>query len=172
MKRILSLVTLLLVGLFLVQCTSNTPQKPTVYLVGDSTVKNGQGDGVGGLWGWGDFIGQFLDSTKVKVENHALGGTSSRTFQALGLWDTVNPKLQKGDYVLIQFGHNDDGPVNDTIRARGTIKGIGNESVEIDNMITGVHETVYSYGWYLRNIVSEVKAKGATPDYYVAHSQE
>ncbi len=162
MKHIARL-TILLRIVFFIQCTSTTQQKPTVYLVGDSTVKNGQGDGAGGLWGWGDFTGQFLDSTKVNVENHALGGTSSRTFQALGLWDSVNRKLQKGDYVLIQFGHNDDGPVNDTIRARGTIKGIGNESVEIDNMITGVHETVYSYGWYLRKIVKDAKAKGAIP---------
>ncbi|MFG6685842.1 rhamnogalacturonan acetylesterase [Mariniflexile sp. HNIBRBA6329] len=137
--------------------------KPTVYTVGDSTVKNGRGDGSGGLWGWGDFIGQFLDSTKVSVENHALGGTSSRTYQNLGLWDTVNNKLKTGDYVLIQFGHNDNGSINDTIRARGTIKGIGDETEEIDNMITKKHEIVHSYGWYIEKIVKDAKAKGAIP---------
>jgi len=146
--------------------TASTSPKatiPTVYTVGDSTVKNGRGDGAGGLWGWGDFIGQFLDSTKVKLENHALGGTSSRTYQNLGLWDAVHKKLKKGDYVLIQFGHNDNGPVNDTIRARGTIKGVGNETQEIDNLITKKHEIVHSYGWYIRKIVKDAKSKGAIP---------
>lgn len=154
--------------LFLTVSFSNCAQqnntiKPTIYTVGDSTVKNGRGDGSGGLWGWGDFIGQFLDSTKVKVENHALGGTSSRTYQNLGLWDSICRKLHKGDYVLIQFGHNDNGPINDTIRARGTIKGIGDETEEIDNLITKKHETVHSYGWYLEKIVTEAKSKGAIP---------
>tara|TARA_R110002050_G_scaffold55296_1_gene124887 strand:- start:18743 stop:20242 length:1500 start_codon:yes stop_codon:yes gene_type:complete len=144
-------------------CAQEDKIKPTVYTVGDSTVKNGKGDGYGGLWGWGDFMDQFLDSTKIKVENHALGGTSSRTYQNLGLWDTVNNKLKKGDYVLIQFGHNDNGPVNDTIRARGTIKGVGEETEEIDNMITGHHEIVHSYGWYIEKIVKNAKEKGAIP---------
>lgn len=137
--------------------------KPTVYTVGDSTVKNGRGDGSGGLWGWGDYIGQFLDTTKVRIENHALGGTSSRTFQDKGLWTAVLNKLKKGDYVLIQFGHNDDGPLNDTLRARGTIKGIGPESQEIDNMLTKKHETVHTYGWYIQKVVQEAKSKGAIP---------
>lgn len=132
-------------------------------MVGDSTVKNGRGDGAGGLWGWGDFIGQFLDSTKIKVENHALGGTSSRTYQDKGLWDTVYHKLKKGDYVLIQFGHNDNGPINDDFRARGTLKGIGEESEEIDNILTGKHEIVHSYGWYIRKLVMQTKEKGAIP---------
>ncbi|WP_163407396.1 rhamnogalacturonan acetylesterase [Flavobacterium ajazii] len=137
--------------------------KPTVYTVGDSTVKNGRGDGSGGLWGWGDYIGQFLDTTKVRIENHALGGTSSRTFQDKGLWTAVLNKLKKGDYVLIQFGHNDDGPLNDTLRARGTIKGIGDETKEIDNLLTKKHETVHSYGWYIQKVVQEAKSKGAIP---------
>ncbi|WP_262410795.1 SGNH/GDSL hydrolase family protein [Flavobacterium johnsoniae] len=130
----------LLFFLFLAVLFSNfTPKqdnKPTLFMIGDSTVKNGKGNGAGGLWGWGDFIGQFLDTTKINVENHALGGTSSRTFQDKGLWNAVLNKLKKGDYVLIQFGHNDDGPINDSLRARGTIKGIGNETQEIDNILT------------------------------------
>lgn len=143
--------------------TLKQENKPTLYMVGDSTVKNGKGDGSGGLWGWGDYIGQFLDTTKVTIENHALGGTSSRTFQDKGLWSAVLNKLKKGDYVLIQFGHNDDGPLNDSLRARGTIKGIGNESQEIDNILTKKHETVHSYGWYIQKIVREAKSKGAIP---------
>ncbi|MBD0832591.1 rhamnogalacturonan acetylesterase [Aestuariibaculum sediminum] len=144
-------------------CAQEPNGKPTIYTVGDSTVKNGRGDGYGGLWGWGDFIGQLLDSTKVNVENHALGGTSSRTYQNLGLWDSVQKQLKRGDYVLIQFGHNDNGPVNDKIRARGTIKGIGDETEEIDNLITGEHEIVHSYGWYIEKVVKETQEKGAIP---------
>ena len=128
--RLRILPVILLAGLFILSCSTNSNKKPVLYTVGDSTVKNGQGDGAGGLWGWGEFINQFLDSTKIKVENHALGGTSSRTYQDKGLWDSVYNKLNKGDFVLIQFGHNDNGPINDDFRARGTIKGIGEESEE------------------------------------------
>lgn len=137
--------------------------KPAVYTIGDSTVKNGSGKGEGGLWGWGDFINQFLDTSKVTIENHALGGTSSRTFQEKGLWEPIFKKLKKGDYVLIQFGHNDSGPINDDSRARGTIKGIGEETEEIDNILTKKHEIVHTYGWYIRRLVKDAKAKGAIP---------
>ena len=82
------------------------------------------------------------------MKNRALGGTSSRTFQTKGLWEAVLKDLQKGDFVLMQFGHNDNGPMNDTLRARGTIKGVGEETEEIDNLITKQHEVVHSYGWY------------------------
>ncbi len=138
-------------------------EKPVVYTIGDSTVKNGRGDGSGGLWGWGDPIALFFDTMKVKVENQALGGTSSRTFQTKGLWEAVRSKLKKGDYVLMQFGHNDGSALNDSSRARGTIKGVGEEHEEIDNILTREHETVHSYGWYLRKIVRETKEKGAIP---------
>lgn len=161
--KILKILTFIISTLLFGSCSSQKTIKPTVYTVGDSTVKNGRGDGTGGLWGWGDFIGQFLDSTKVNIENHALGGTSSRTYQNLGLWDSVNNKLRKGDFVLIQFGHNDNGAINDNHRARGTIKGIGEETEEIDNILTKKHEIVHSYGWYLRKIVTQAKAKGAIP---------
>lgn len=137
--------------------------KPTIYTIGDSTVKNGRGDGSGGLWGWGDPLVQFFDTSRIQVENHAMGGTSSRTFRDKGLWEPVLERLQPGDYVLIQFGHNDAGPINDDFRARGTIQGTGDESEEIDNLLTGKHEVVHSYGWYLRQYINEAKAKGATP---------
>jgi lysophospholipase L1-like esterase len=138
-------------------------EKPTVFCIGDSTVKNGQGDGSGGLWGWGDPIVQFFDTSRVKVENHARGGTSSRTYRTLGLWDKVLEKIEPGDYVLMQFGHNDSGALNDSLRARGTIKGTGAESQEIDNILTGEHETVHTYGWYIRQYIQEIENKGAHP---------
>ena len=161
--KLTKVLSLLLLALLFFNFTFREDSKPTLYTVGDSTVKNGTGKGDGGLWGWGDFIGQFLDTSKIHVENHALGGTSSRTFQDKGLWTAVLNKLKKGDYVLIQFGHNDDGPINDSLRARGTIKGIGNETQEIDNILTKKHETVHSYGWYIQKIIREAKSKGAIP---------
>ncbi|EAZ82498.1 rhamnogalacturonan acetylesterase [Algoriphagus machipongonensis] len=136
---------------------------PTLFLIGDSTVKNGQGDGAGGLWGWGDFLAPYFDEEKIKVQNHALGGTSSRTFQTYGLWEKVLEKLEPGDYLIMQFGHNDASPLADTLRARGTIKSSGLEAEHIYNPITQKQETVYSYGQYLRQMIYEAKDKGATP---------
>lgn len=161
MRKLLIALTLLSVAF---GCTMNEKNaKPTIYTIGDSTVKNGRGDGSGGLWGWGDPIVQYFDTAQVNVANHAMGGTSSRTYRDKGLWQEVLDQLQPGDYVLMQFGHNDGSAINDTIRARGTIKGVGEESEEIDNLITGKHEVVHSYGWYMRQYIKEAKAKGAIP---------
>lgn len=160
MNRILMIVMML--SAFSFQNIASKP-KPTLFIIGDSTVKNGRGDGAGGLWGWGEPIVQYFDSTKIRVENHALGGTSSRTFLTRGLWEEVKSRLKRGDFVLMQFGHNDGGPLNDTLRARGTIKGIGEETEEIENLITKQRETVHTYGWYLRKMVNDARAKGATP---------
>jgi rhamnogalacturonan acetylesterase len=138
------------------------PQKPTLYLVGDSTVKNGKGKGDGGLWGWGSYLANHFDTTKITVENDALGGTSSRTFQTQGHWDKVLAKIKTGDYVVMQFGHNDSSPLVDTSRARGTIKSNGDESQDLYNPLTKKQEVIHSYGWYLRKMIGEAKAKGAT----------
>lgn len=159
-----SLVAAFFLTFFFFSCMAprQASHKPVLYLIGDSTVKNGKGKGDGGLWGWGNFLPDHFDTTRITIRNHALGGTSSRTFQSMGLWDKVLSRLQPGDYVMMQFGHNDSSPVNDNSRARGTIKGIGEESEEIDNMITKKHEVVYTYGWYLRKFIRDAKAKGAT----------
>ncbi|MCC3154963.1 rhamnogalacturonan acetylesterase [Hymenobacter sp. BT770] len=138
-------------------------RKPTLFLIGDSTVKNGKGKGDGGLWGWGNYLPAHFDTTRIRIENDALGGTSSRTFQTKGLWAAVQAKIQPGDFVIMQFGHNDDGPLADTARARGTIKSNGEESQEVYNPLTNQQEVVHSYGWYLRKLIADTKAKGATP---------
>ena len=139
------------------------PNLPTLFIVGDSTVRNGQGDGKNGQWGWGDLIGPSFDQTKINVVNWALGGRSSRTFITEGHWDHLLALLKPGDFVLIQFGHNDGGAINDTSRARGSIKGTGDESQEIDNLLTKKHETVHTYGWYLRKYVADTQARRTTP---------
>jgi len=135
------------------------PAQPTLFIIGDSTVKNS----TTGLQGWGDHISNFFDSTKIRVENRARGGRSSRTFQTEGLWDQILAELKEGDFVLIQFGHNDGGPINDTSRARGSLRGTGEETEEIDNLLTGKHEVVHTYGWYIQKFVRDAKAKRATP---------
>jgi lysophospholipase L1-like esterase len=135
------------------------PALPTIYLIGDSTVRVGSK----GQRGWGDELAPFFDLRRVNGVNHAIGGRSSRTFQTEGRWDGSLSMIQKGDFVVIQFGHNDSGPTNDNSRARGTLRGTGEETEEIDNMLTGKHEVVHTYGWYLRKYIRDVKAKGAVP---------
>jgi len=151
---------------FLVWLNLPTPadaKLPTLWLIGDSTVRNGRGDGAGGQWGWGDELAPYFEAAKINVVNRAVGGTSSRTFISAGYWDRVLAMLKPGDFVMMQFGHNDGSPVNDKSRARGTIKGVGEETEAIDNELTHQHEVVHSYGWYLRKFIAEARAKGATP---------
>ncbi len=137
-------------------------KSPVIFLIGDSTVKNGKGKGDGGQWGWGSFFAQFFDTTKVSVENHALGGRSSRTFLTEGLWNKVLPAIRKGDYLFIQFGHNDGGPLN-TGRARASLKGTGEESQVVIMEKNGGPEEVFTYGHYLRIYIRQAKAAGAIP---------
>ena len=152
---------LLLLTASLAQADSTTPpaSKPTLFIVGDSTVKNG----TRGQAGWGDFIAPFFNTDQIQIINRARGGRSSRTFQTEGLWEKVLGDAKPGDFVLIQMGHNDAGPLDDTARARGTIRGIGDESREIDNPITHQKEVVHTYGWYLRKYIADARAHGMTP---------
>ena len=135
-------------------------ERPTIFIIGDSTVKAGKGLGENGMWGWGSVIDEHFDTSKIKIENHAIGGRSSRTFLTDGRWEPILEKMKEGDFLLIQFGHNDDWAINDTIRARGTINGIGDETEEIDNLLTHKHEVVHTYGWYLKKYATEAKQKG------------
>jgi rhamnogalacturonan acetylesterase len=138
-------------------------EKPVFYIIGDSTVRNGDGSGKNQQWGWGSFMNEHFDTSKISIRNHAIGGRSSRTFITEGRWDKILVNLKKGDYVIMQFGHNDAGPLDDTARARGTIRGIGEESKEIYNPIMKKQEVVHSYGWYMRKYIRESKDKGAIP---------
>jgi lysophospholipase L1-like esterase len=139
---------------------------PSIFLIGDSTVRNGRDDGQGkgaeGQWGWGNPIAAYFDPARVNLANRAIGGLSSRTYLTGGHWDRTLALLKPGDIVIMQFGHNDGGAINDTSRARATIKGAGEDTVEIDNMLTRRHEVVHSYGWYLKKYIADARAKGAT----------
>jgi lysophospholipase L1-like esterase len=136
--------------------------RPVVFIIGDSTVKNGKDDGSNNQWGWGHFFSDMVDTTKVSVENHALGGRSSRTFITEGLWANVLSAVKPGDYVLVQFGHNDSGSLN-VGRARASLKGNGDNDTTVVMESTGKAEKVQSFGWYMRKYAKDVKAKKATP---------
>jgi lysophospholipase L1-like esterase len=139
--------------------SNEPPAIPTLFIVGDSTVKNG----TKGQRGWGEPLAELFDTSKIKVENHAIGGRSSRTFITEGRWDKILAAAKPGDFVLIQMGHNDGGPLDDAARARGSIRGTGEETKEIDNPVTKKKEVVHTYGWYLRKYVDEARAKSMTP---------
>jgi hypothetical protein len=81
--------------------------------------------------------------------------------QTTALWDTVMNNFMPGDFVIMQFGHNDGGRLDDPSWARATIPGNGEETQEIDNPVTGKHETVHTYGWYIRKYCTDARAKGA-----------
>ncbi len=132
--------------------------QPSLFIIGDSTVRNS----TAGQMGWGDPLVDQFDPAKITVVNRAIGGRSSRTFLTEGRWDAVVAHLKAGDFVLIQFGHNDGGKLNDD-RCRAAIKGNGEETEGIVRITDHQPETVHSYGWYLRKFISDAKAKGATP---------
>lgn len=135
-------------------------KSPVAFLIGDSTVKCGAGNGEDNKWGWGSYLQNYFDTTRISIENCALGGRSSRTYFTEGLWNRVLPAIKPGDYVLIDFGHNDGGPMN-TGRARASLPGTGDDSKKVVMEKDGSTEEVYSFGHYIRMYIRQAKAKGA-----------
>jgi rhamnogalacturonan acetylesterase len=108
-------VAALAVGSFS-QTAQGLAGKPSLFLIGDSTVKVG----TMGQVGWGERIADYFDPAKIAVVNAARGGRSSRTFQTEGLWYRVLSDIRPGDFVIMQFGHNDSSALFDTNRPRGS----------------------------------------------------
>lgn len=133
--------------------------KPTLFIIGDSTVKNGNADGVG----WGEVISEHFDLDRIDVENHAIAGRSSRTFRLEGRWDRVLEKAKPGDFVLIQFGHNDGADPQDPQKPRGSLRGMGDETVTWFHPHLEREEIIHTYGWYMRQYVKEAKEAGLIP---------
>jgi len=131
------------------------PSLPTLFLIGDSTVKNSWDTGSDGLWGWGRPLMAYFDASRINIENQALGGTSSYSYISGGHWERVLALVRPGDFVMMQFGHNDGGPA-------GSLRGNGEETEDRDGR-GGVKTVVHTYGWYIRRYIADVKAKGATP---------
>lgn len=138
MKRFTSLVAATIVSVaFLLMAFE--PNTPVIYIIGDSTAA--QKDTTQGKIerGWGMMLQEFFDDG-VRVENHAVNGRSSRSFYSEGRWKKVIDKVKPGDYVIIQFGHNDEKPKPDRHTDVGT-----------------------TFDAHLAQYVIETKAKGATP---------
>ncbi|MGN6803726.1 MAG: rhamnogalacturonan acetylesterase [Ginsengibacter sp.] len=98
----------LLAGLFLTLLAFQPKKKIIVYLIGDSTMADKEVKAYPET-GWGMPFHYFFDSD-VTVDNRAKNGRSTRTFIEEGRWQPVVDHLKEGDYVLVQFGHNDEVP--------------------------------------------------------------
>jgi rhamnogalacturonan acetylesterase len=129
------------------------PGMPTLFVIGDSTAN------LPTRQGWGDPFADYFDPGKITVLNRARGGRSARTFFDEGLWKRVLEELKPGDYVLIQFGHNDGG-IQPTGRA--DLPGTGDETKQ-STIPDGKTELVHTFGWYIRRFVQDAEAKGAHP---------
>ena len=146
--------------------SNTTPQQvrdaklPTLWIVGDSTLNSNAP-----MRGWGQELGQFFDQTKINVVNRAIGGRSSRTFIYEGRWEKILTELKKGDFVIIQMGHNDVGKYNDpAAKDRPALHSEGDETAEVTRL-DGKKETVRSFGWYMRKYGDDARAKGASVIY-------
>ena len=115
-------------------------EEPTLYLIGDSTMSDKKDPDQNPEHGWGQMLPELL-SDGIKVENHAVNGRSSRSFINEGRWQKVLDQLKEGDFVFIQFGHNDQ-KVKDSTR--------------FTNPYT-------QYRYNLERFVKETRNKGATP---------
>lgn len=160
---------------------TRTDGKPVVFITGDSTVKNADKD-ENGMWGWGAVANTIFDETKIDIVNAAMAGRSCRSYLNEGRWEKVYNSLQPGDFVLIQFGHNDIGAI-DKPKYRAAIASAADtchvyrmqaakEDLAKQNVIdqklksnaqVGSYEVVYSFGWYLKKFIQDVREKGATP---------
>ncbi|SDG45412.1 rhamnogalacturonan acetylesterase [Epilithonimonas hungarica] len=115
-------------------------QKPTLFLIGDSTMSNKDNPDKNPEHGWGQVLPQFFTSG-IEIQNLAMNGRSSKSFRTEGRWDKIEKQLKKGDFVIIQFGHNDQ-----------KLK----DSTKFTNPYT-------QYRANLERYVNETRAKGATP---------
>ena len=111
----------------------------TVYLAGDSTCANKAGDKRPET-GWGEMLQQYFDPARVKIVNEAQNGRSTKSFIDEGRWKSIVDRLNKGDYVFIQFGHNDEKKDKPTIYA-----------------------SPEDYKANLIKFIMETRARGATP---------
>lgn len=112
----------------------------TVFMIGDSTMANKPLDKENQERGWGQMLPMYLTGA-VKVDNHAVNGRSSKSFIDEGRWDVVKEKIRPGDYVIIQFGHNDEKSKD---AKRYTVPGS-------------------TFDANLARFVTEAREKGATP---------
>lgn len=100
-------ITLLLGLLFVLTAFTPAKRNITIFTIGDSTMANKKLEGGNPERGWGQMLSRYF-TDDITIDNHAVNGRSSKSFINEGRWDAVLSKIQKGDYVFIQFGHNDE----------------------------------------------------------------
>ena len=106
MKRQLH-IPLILSVMIMMLCSFKADKTITIFMIGDSTMANKDISGDKQERGWGMMLCNYFDDCIV-VDNHAVNGRSSKSFIDEGRWTTVYNKIKPGDYVIIQFGHNDE----------------------------------------------------------------
>jgi lysophospholipase L1-like esterase len=134
---------------------------PSLFILSDSTARN-SGPGKNGqpVAGWGTPIAAYFDPARVKVQNVAHAGQSSRTyFNHPDDWPKVLPQIKAGDFVLIDFGINDGGPPY-SYSSRGSIPGIDGETKDLPRP-DGTTETAHTFGWYLATMAKLATDQGA-----------
>ncbi|KAJ6181347.1 hypothetical protein N7519_011808 [Penicillium mononematosum] len=122
----------------------------TLYLAGDSTMAKGSS-----TTGWGEYVAPY---TSLTVSNKAIGGRSARSYTREGRFDAIAEVVQSGDWVVIEFGHNDGGSLS-TDNGRTDCPGTGSETCS--TTYNGVAETVLTFPAYIENATKMFKAKGA-----------
>lgn len=127
--------------IFLLICIQSFAQKPTLYTIGDSTMADKIKPDENPEKGWCQVLPSFFDLNKITIDNRAVNGRSTRSFINEKRWESVYKSLKKGDYVFIQFGHND-------------------EKIADSTRYTNPH-TAYRYN--LIRFVTEAREKGAIP---------
>ena len=138
--KVVLLFSMILFGINATSIAQQTLDKRiTVFTIGDSTMANKKAEGLPET-GWGQVFQMFVDQTVI-VKNRALNGRSSKSFITEGRWKSILDSLQAGDYVFIQFGHND-------------------EKIQDSTRFT---EPFTSYRINLERFVRETREKGATP---------
>ena len=131
--------TFLLFGLLLFSAFKADKAPVTIFMIGDSTMANKSLEGGNPERGWGHVLGGFF-TEDIVVDNHAVNGRSSKSFIDEGRWDVVLSRIKPGDYVFIQFGHNDEKPKADRHTDPGT-----------------------TFDANLEKFVNETRAKGGIP---------
>ncbi|CAA7262811.1 unnamed protein product [Cyclocybe aegerita] len=129
----------------------------TVYLAGDSTMaRNGGGSGSDG---WGQYLGQYLS---IPVVNSAIAGRSSRSYTDQGRFDTLINTVKAGDFVVLEFGHN-DGLSGATDNGRQVAFGPDYGTTATVTTSSGTSIVIHTFSYYIQNAVNALKAKGAIP---------
>lgn len=121
-------------------CGFAAPRPVVIYMIGDSTMADKDTTGRKPERGWGQMFPEFTDSSLVKIDNRALNGRSSKSFRGEGHWDYVMKNIRPGDYVFIQFGHNDQKSDTARYSAPGS-----------------------SYNENLKRYIAETRSKGGIP---------